>query len=76
MKYNGSVVKIKACSQWTDGIFQSFHLIRDLSVLENVKMGMVIANSKRKIREKISKKKMNQKVASASRKIFRDAFIR
>ncbi len=42
-------------------VFQSFHLIRDLSALENVKMGMVIANSKRKIREKISKKKMNQK---------------
>lgn len=42
-------------------VFQSFHLIGDLSALENVKMGMVIANSKRKIREKISKKKMNQK---------------
>ena len=76
MKYNGSVVKTKVCSQWTDGIFQSFHLIRDLSELENAKMGMVIANSKRKIREKISKKKMNQRAATASRKIFRDAFIR
>ncbi len=57
MKYDGSVVKTKVCSQWTDGIFQSFHLIRDLSALENAKMGMVIANSKRKIREKISKKR-------------------
>lgn len=42
-------------------VFQSFHLIKDLSAIENVKMGMVISNSNKKYCEKISRKKMRQR---------------
>lgn len=42
-------------------VFQSFHLIKDLSAIENVKIGMIISNSKRNMKERISRKEMNKK---------------
>ena len=42
-------------------IFQGFHLLRDLSALENVKMGLIIANICKNKNEKLSKSEMVKK---------------
>lgn len=39
-------------------IFQSFHLLKDLSALENVKMGLIIANTYQNKNEKLSRNEM------------------
>lgn len=41
-------------------VFQGFHLIRDMSAVENVKMAMVISNSNNKFRDRIPNKKMEK----------------
>ena len=42
-------------------VFQSFHLMKNLTVLENVRMAAVIANSLKPVRERIPKKQLTER---------------
>lgn len=42
-------------------VFQSFHLMKDLTATENVKMGLILANERKCFREKMKKSEMIRK---------------
>lgn len=42
-------------------VFQSFHLLKDLTALDNVKMALILANERKSMKQKMGKKEMIQK---------------
>lgn len=42
-------------------VFQSFHLLKDLTALDNVKMALILANERRVLKQRMGKKEMIQK---------------
>lgn len=42
-------------------VFQSFHLLKDLSALDNVKMALILANERKSMKQRMGKKEMIQK---------------
>lgn len=42
-------------------IFQSFHLLKDLTALDNVKMALILANERKSMKQRMGKKEMIQK---------------
>lgn len=42
-------------------VFQSFHLLKDLTALDNVKMALILANERKSMKQRMGKKEMIQK---------------
>lgn len=42
-------------------VFQSFHLLKDLTALDNVKMALILANERKSLKQRMGKKEMIQK---------------
>lgn len=42
-------------------VFQSFHLLKDLTALDNVKMALILANERKTLKQRMGKKEMIQK---------------
>ena len=42
-------------------VFQSFHLLKDLTALDNVKMALILANERKVLKQRMGKKEMIQK---------------
>lgn len=42
-------------------VFQSFHLLKDLTALDNVKMALLLANERKSMKQRMGKKEMIQK---------------
>lgn len=42
-------------------VFQSFHLMKDLTAVENVKMGLILANERKGFKEKMKRSEMKRK---------------
>ena len=42
-------------------VFQSFHLLKDLTALDNVKMALILANERKSMKQRMGKKEMVQK---------------
>lgn len=42
-------------------VFQSFHLLKDLTALDNVKMALILANERKSMKQRTGKKEMIQK---------------
>ena len=42
-------------------VFQSFHLLKDLTALDNVKMALILANGRKSMKQRMGKKEMIQK---------------
>lgn len=42
-------------------VFQSFHLLKDLTALDNVKMALILANERKALKQRMGKKEMIQK---------------
>lgn len=42
-------------------VFQSFHLMKDLTAIENVRMGLILANERKGLKEKMKKREMKRK---------------
>ena len=42
-------------------VFQSFHLLKDMTALDNVKMALILANERKSLKQRMGKKEMIQK---------------
>ena len=42
-------------------VFQSFHLLKDLTALDNVRMALILANERKSMKQRMGKKEMIQK---------------
>ena len=42
-------------------VFQSFHLLKDMTALDNVKMALILANERKSMKQRMGKKEMIQK---------------
>lgn len=42
-------------------VFQSFHLLKDLTALDNVRMALILANERKSMKQRMGKKEMMQK---------------
>lgn len=42
-------------------VFQSFHLLKDLTALDNVKMALILANERKSLKQRMGKREMIQK---------------
>ena len=51
-------------------VFQSFHLLKDLTALDNVKMALILANERKSLKQRMGKKEMIQKSQNVKQRRF------